>query len=51
MQVSVTYPENEKRRHGFLSVAQYPRGFEADDGEFGMIIEGGTVKERLFSQC
>lgn len=44
----VVLPEDYKKNPGFLSVAQYPRGFEPDDGEFGMIVKDGIV-ERLFA--
>jgi hypothetical protein len=49
LQVAVTMPELAKSQAGFLSVAQYPRAFEPDDGEFGMIVVGDKIKERLFS--
>jgi hypothetical protein len=48
-QVSVTIPEAQKVRHGFISIAQYPRGFEPEDDEFGMIVLDGVIVERLFS--
>lgn len=49
LQVSVTMPEKYKRIGGFVSVAQYPRGFEPEEDEFGMLVENDKVKERLFS--
>ena len=49
LQVSVTMPEKYKRMGAFVSVAQYPRGFEPDEDEFGMLVENDRIKERLFS--
>lgn len=48
-QVSCTFPERSKGERGFLSVAQYPRGFAPDDDEFGMIVENGGILRRLFA--
>lgn len=48
-QVAVTFPEACKGEKGFVSVAQYPRGFEPDDDEFGMIVLRGEIQRRLFA--
>lgn len=48
-QVSCTFPERSKGEKGFVSVAQYPRGFEPDDDEFGMIVQDGEILRRLFA--
>lgn len=48
-QVVVTFPENYKTRAGFISVSQYPRGFEPDEDEFGMLVKKGAIEMRLFS--
>lgn len=42
-------PDQYKQKDGFVSVAQYPRGFEPEDDEFGMLVSDGVIKERLFS--
>ena len=47
-QLSVVHPEDSKKEMGFVSVAQYPRGFEPEDDEFGMIVHGDTIEHRLF---
>ena len=49
-QVAVTFPENDKAKPGFVSIAQYPRGFEPEDYEFGMLLmKDGHIECRLFS--
>jgi hypothetical protein len=50
-QILVTMPELYKSQEGFISVAQYPRAFEPDDDEFGMLVIEGRIKERLFSSA
>ena len=48
-QVLVTFPEIYKANGSFVSIAQYPRGFEPDDDEFGMLVKNGEIEFRLFS--
>lgn len=48
VQMHVVMPEEYAQQDEFVSTAQYPRGFEPDDGEFGMIVKDGKIQERLF---
>lgn len=48
-QALVTFPERYKTKDGFVSVAQYPRGFVPEDDEFGMLMKNGEIELRLFS--
>lgn len=48
-QVTVTMPELVKADPGFISIAQYPRAFEPEDDEFGMIVRDGDIWQRYFS--
>lgn len=50
-QMSVVIPEDYKTEKGFLSTAQYPRGFEPEEDEFGMIVKDGKIEQRLFCIC
>jgi hypothetical protein len=47
-QLSVVHPEDYCKQKEFVSVAQYPRGFEPEDDEFGMIVKGDVIEHRLF---
>jgi hypothetical protein len=47
LHVACTMPEAAKCARGFVSVAEYPRGFEPEDNEFGMIVERGQIVRRL----
>jgi hypothetical protein len=47
-QLAVVHPEDFRKGKNFVSIAQYPRGFEPDDDEFGMIVKGDEIEHRLF---
>lgn len=44
-----TMPEEYRKQAGFISIAQYPRGFEPEEDEFGMLVEKGRIVKRMFS--